>query len=263
MLNPLHREDHIPLYYQVYRSLLLRISSGQYSVRSQLPPEDEMAKSFGVSKITVRNGLKLLEDEGIVQRMPGKGTFVHRRDLKYIRETSSLLGFDEEILNAGHKPSSRELEKRLIPPLKVLRRRLAIPSGAEVLLLKRLRNVDNVPMGVQTAYLPIQRFPGLERFDFSKDSLYRVLTEEYGVSLSTARQSYRIAYPDAAMAELLEIKTTDPGFSAERLTFDSEGQPVEFVETFFRGDRFSINISLVRGREEHSFGGATEHTRRG
>jgi GntR family transcriptional regulator len=170
---------------------------------------------------------------------------VHRRDLTYIRETSALLGFNEEIANAGHTPSSRELEKRVTLPSKTLRRLLAIPLGGEVLLLKRLRSVDNIPIGVQTAYLPIQRFPGLERFDFAKQSLYRVLSEVYGVSLSTAKQAYRIAYPDAATAELLEIRTTDPGFQADRLTSDSAGHPVESVETFFRGDRFSVHITLV------------------
>jgi GntR family transcriptional regulator len=252
---PLRREDPIPLYYQVYRSLLRGISSGQFSTSDQLPPEDELAKAFGVSKITIRNGLKMLQDEGIVQRMPGRGTFVHRRDLKYIRETSSLLGFDEEIRKAGHQPHSRELEKRLISPSKALRRRLAVPSGADVLLLKRLRSVDSLPMGVQTAYLPIQRFRGLDRFDFSTHSLYRVLAQEYRVVLSTAKQSYRIAHPDATVAALLEIKTTDPGFFAERLTFDAEGQPVEFVETFFRGDRFSVHITLVRGQDDGGFDG--------
>jgi GntR family transcriptional regulator len=249
VFEPLQRKDPIPLYYQVYRSLLLRISSGQYAA-SRVPPEDELARSFGVSKITVRNALRMLEDEGIVQRMPGRGTFVHRRDLNYIRETSSLLGFNEEIQTVGHKPSSRELEKRVMLPPKIPQRRLAIPSGAEVLFLKRLRNVDDLPLGVQTAYLPIQRFPGLERFDFSKESLYRILAAEYGVSLHTARQSYRIAYPDAATAELLETTPAAPGFSAERLTFDINGQPVEYVETFFRGDRFSVHITLVREREE-------------
>jgi GntR family transcriptional regulator len=237
----------------VYRSLLLRISSGQYAA-SRVPPEDELAKSFGVSKITVRNALKMLEDEGIVQRMPGRGTFIHRRDLTYIRETSSLLGFTEEITTVGHKPSSRELEKRVMPPPKIPRRRLALPDGAEVLFLKRLRNVDNLPLGVQTAYLPIQRFAGLERFDFSTESLYRILAAEYGVKLHTARQSYRIAYPDAATAKLLETTPTAPGFSAERLTFDVEGQPVEYTETFFRGDRFSVHITLVRDRDERTAG---------
>lgn len=260
MFEPLQREGPVSLYYQVYRSLLLWISSGQSPADNRLPSEDEMAKSFGVSKITIRNGIKLLQDEGIVQRMPGKGTFVLRRDLIHIRETSSLLGFDEEMRNAGHRPSSQELEKRLIAPSKSLRHRLAIPSGAEVLLLKRLRSINNVPMGVQTAHLPIHRFPGLERYDFSEESLYRVLTEEYGVSLSTARQSYRIAHPDAAMAELLQIEVTDPGFSAERLTLDAHGQPVEFVETFFRGDRFSIYVTLVRERKEQGPGGAVSRT---
>jgi GntR family transcriptional regulator len=184
--------------------------------------------------------------------MPGRGTFVHRRDLNYIRETSSLLGFTEEMLTVGHKPSSRELEKRVMLPPTIPRRRLAIPAGAEVLLLKRLRSVDSLPLGVQTAYLPIQRFPGLERFDFSKESLYRVLAAEYNVSLHTARQSYRIAYPDTATAEMLETAPTAPGFSAERLTFDVEGVPIEYVETFFRGDRFSVHITLVREREERA-----------
>jgi GntR family transcriptional regulator len=239
------REDPIPLYYQVYRSLLMEISSGHYPAAGRLPTEDELARSYGVSKITVRSALKLLEDEGIVRRTPGRGTFVHRTDLAYIRETSALLGFNEEIQKAGHVPSSRELEKRLVVPSRTLRRLLAIPSDDQVLFLKRVRYVDNVPIGVQAAHLPIRRFPGLEQHDFSRESLYRVLTEIYGVNLSTARQAYRIAYPDPTTAELLGIKTTDPGLRADRLTFDSEDHPIESVETFFRGDRFSVHMTLV------------------
>jgi GntR family transcriptional regulator len=251
-----HREDPTPLYYQVYRSLLRQISAGRYSPDSRLPTEDELARAFGVSKITIRNGLQLLEDEGIIRRLPGRGTFVHRRDLRYIRETSSLLGFNEEVLSAGHRPSSQELEKRLITPSRALRRRLAIPVGGDVLLLKRLRSVDGVPLGVQTAYLPIQRFPGLERFDFSKESLYRVLTEHYRTSPSTATQTYRIAYPDEETAGLLGVRTTDPGVWTERQTLDAEGQPIEFVETFFRGDRCSVHLTLVRRPEDGGLDGA-------
>ncbi len=249
MFEPVRRGDPLPLYHQVYRALVARIASAHYTVGSQLPTEDELAKYFGVSKITVRGALRLLESEGIVQRIPGKGTFVCRDDIRYARQVSSLLGFTEELQAAGHRATSQELEKRVIVAPDPLRRQLDIPSGSEVLLLKRLRCVDDVPMGIQTAYLPVQRFPGLERFDFSRESLYRVLTEEYGTDLSTARQVYRIGYPDPRTAELLGTRTTDPGFLAERLTFDSEGRPVEFVETFFRGDRFSVHITLVRKRE--------------
>lgn len=249
MFQPVRRKDPLPLYHQVYQALLLQISSGHYSVGSQLPTEDELARSFGVSKITIRNALKLLEDEGIVQRIPGKGTFVSRDDVRYTRQVSSLLGFNEEVLAAGQRPSSRELEKRVADTPEPLRRRLDMPPGSQVYVLRRLRSVDEVPMGIQTAYLPADRFPDLARFDFSKESLYRVLADEYGVILSTARQVYRIGYPDARTAELLGVRVTDPGFLAERLTFDAEGKPVEFVETFFRGDRFSVYVTLVRKRE--------------
>ncbi len=110
-------------------------------------------------------------------------------------------------------------------------------------MIRRLRTGDGVPIGVQTAYLPAARFPGLEEQRLDDQSLYAVLRDRYGVTPSEAIETFRITHVEEADAALLEVPAGACAFTVERLTSDVH-QPFELVRSLMRGDRYRVRLVL-------------------
>ncbi|MGI6148681.1 MAG: GntR family transcriptional regulator [Limnochordia bacterium] len=250
MFKPAVRSNPTPLYYQVCTSIKKMILSGTYPVGCQLPTENQLVEMFKVSKITVRRGLELLAAEGIVERIPGKGTFVLRDDFEDERKVGLLLGFSEEMSQMGKKPGSLVLSAKTVKADDRLQQRLRVPKGADVFELTRLRTVNEVPYTIQMAYLPTQLFPGIADIDFANASLYDTLTHRYGREPHSASQSYTVVYADKKIARALDIGEGKPVFLSERLTFDREKTPIEYVRAFLRADDFALRLTLYRSENQ-------------
>jgi GntR family transcriptional regulator len=121
--------------------------------------------------------------------------------------------------------------------------RLRLNPRAEVIAIKRLRLAGGTPMGIQCAYLPGDRFPGLDTIDLGSGSLYSALADRYGVVPVEAEESFEVAPIRAADARLLQVAAGSCGFRVERLTFDQSGA-FEFVTSIMRGDRYRVRIGL-------------------
>jgi GntR family transcriptional regulator len=122
--------------------------------------------------------------------------------------------------------------------------RLGMPEGALLVSLRRLRLADDHPVAIQTAYLPALFFPEIDRFDFAGESLYEVMLREYGVKAAVATETYRASKVDAGEATLLVVEPGSAALRAERLTSDSTGRRIEYVESVMRGDRYTLSLRL-------------------
>ena len=154
----LSRQGPLPLYHQLKTVILREIEAGRWEPDAQLPTEDELARRFGVSKITVRQALRDLAVEGFIRREQGRGTFVERRRLQ--QGPRELTSFTGERRGHGLVPASKVLEQATVPAAPEVATALAIEAGAPVFRLRRLRLADRQPMGIQTAYLPSHLVPG-------------------------------------------------------------------------------------------------------
>jgi GntR family transcriptional regulator len=239
-LGPLDRTRPEPLWHQVAEALRARISDGRWRPGSQIPPEDVLCETFGVSRITVRHAVQRLETEGLLRRDQGRGTFV--RDARLVAGATGLTSFTQEIHRLGFKPGSRLLGSSVEEATGEVAQALDLEPGAKVHRIRRLRLGDDAPMGVQTAYIRMDRAPDLELTP-DDESLYGVLRARHGISPSEAAEVYRVDRATEGDAELLEIDPGSPVFVVERTTVDEHG-PFEFTVSTMRGDRYEIRSVL-------------------
>jgi len=242
----LQRESPDPLYTQLKESLVNDISAGHYTPNQRLPSERELSTRFKVSRMTVRQALLELARDGMIYTRTGKGTFV--AEPKIDQRLRTLSGFTQDVNDRGGKPSSRVLEFKVISAIPDVAAALRLPIGTEVFMLSRLRLADGVPLALETAYLPFKMFPGLLSHDFTVESLYSVLENEYDCPLTQAEQTIESALAVKREAELLEVASPDAVFKMQRMSMTSNGLPVEYVVSVYRGDRYKFHSVLLQPR---------------
>jgi len=245
-LAPLNKDLPVPLYHQLKCVLMNAIRTGHWHSDERLPTESELAETFRVSKITVRQALQGLAELGYIRREQGRGTFVAA--VKLDQGPRELTSFTEELRRRRLAASSTILEQAVVPADEETAAALAIAAGEPVVRLKRLRLADGQPMGVQTAHIPSTLAPGLESEDLRDVSLYDLLAARYGLHPARAREKHVAVAASPADAALLGVDPGSPAFAAERVTHLADGRPFEFVRSIMRGDRYSIVLELAADR---------------
>jgi GntR family transcriptional regulator len=173
-----------PLYCQIQRALMDRISSGELSEGDPLASEEELARVYQVSRMTARQALHGLKTSGYAASQKGRGTFVTRPKLE--KNIMYLRGFTEDMKQRGMVPSSQVLEQTVVTATEELAEKLKVAADEAVMKLRRLRLADAIPMALEESYIPLKQFPGLNKINFAKQSLYYVLRESFGVRVAWA-----------------------------------------------------------------------------
>lgn len=243
----LDRRVPVPLYHQLKTILQDRIRQGHWKPGEQLPTEDRLVAQFGVSKATVRQALRDLSEAGWVRREQGRGTFVSNTKIQF--GPRQLSSFTEEMHDSGLHAESRVLEQHVVPASAEIAGKLQVAEGTSLFLLRRLRLAGGEPMGLQTVHIPSTFVPGIADVDFGAASLYKTLEERYGLVPDHASQKHFATAVDGNEAGLLKVLAGVPALGGERLTFLRGGQPLELTYSIMRGDRYQIQLSLVRAPE--------------
>lgn len=231
----------VPIYQQLKTLLLGAVLDGALGPHQRIPSERELGQMLGVSRMTVRQALTQLINEGVLYSRAGKGTFVADRKIRQPLE--HLTSFTEEMRERGMQPSTRTLRQARVRSREAAEA-LRISPTAPVVLLERLRLADGEPMAIECAYLNAARCPGLEQIDLHGGSLYELLREKYGLVLRRADQSIEAALPSPEQRALLGMSPRDPVLHIERVTYLDDGTPLEFVSSTYRGDRYRLQVEL-------------------
>ncbi len=233
----------VPLYIQIAESLFGRIESGELPPGRRLPPERELSQMLGVNRMTLRQALHSLEVQGFLFRRQGDGTYV--ADPKIERQAGKLVSFTRSMARRGFAPGAQVIRLEQRPAESSLARELQIRISAPVYDVHRLRLIKQKPVVLEHFMLPVARFPGLERFDLAKRSLYEVLDTEYLVAISRARQSLEPTVATPYEAQLLKVNEGAPLMLEVRVSFSQDGRPVEYGRDLYRGDRFRFITEMA------------------
>ncbi len=229
----------IPRYYEIERALRSRIAELQPG--DALPSDAMLCEEFRVSRMTARNAVQRLAQEGLVHRIPGRGTFVARPSSH--RQASNLLSFSEEMRRRGRSPRSVLIQRRMREPTDLESGRLALGHGEKVCVIRRLRLADEKPVALETAVLPASVAPILTGADLQNGSLHAALVE--GGRLPTAgRATLRADMATADDARRLGVKRGAPLFIEQRLIFDDKGDPLEFTESRYVAARYALDVEF-------------------
>jgi GntR family transcriptional regulator len=237
----INTKSPIPLYIQLKELLVRQIRRGELHPHDRLPSERELSERYGISRMTVRQALQLLVKEGVLYTAAGKGTYVSE---VLFEQDHALTGFTEQMQRASLQAASRVLEATIIPATPYIAGKLEIPAHSGVILLKRLRLANDKPVAIETAYLPQNLCPDLLQHDFSRESLYAVLREDYGLVPASAIQVVEAALANVEEARLLELHPPAAVLRMERVTRTPQNVVIEYVESVYRGDRYKFYAHL-------------------
>ncbi|MGV9414905.1 GntR family transcriptional regulator [Nocardia sp. NPDC003693] len=239
--------------------LRARIRSGVYGDRP-LPAESQLAADFGTSRNIVRDALALLRDEGLIDRVPGAGTFVVATTT--VQGLDRLRGLAESFETGSSRITNLVLLAEIVPATPIVAERLELEPGTPVVALERVRHLDGEPLSLDASYLPADIGTPLLSMDLAGRDVFGLVETELGLPLGSAAVAIEAVTADRTVADLLAIRTGSPLLLLERLTHTDSGRPVDLEYLRFRGDRFSLSGRLHRTPVIPNRG-TTEPTERG
>jgi GntR family transcriptional regulator len=238
------RSSVLPFYYQLKQILLADISERGLLPGDRLPGDHELCASYDISRTVVRQALAELETEGVIERIKGRGTFVapHRTGEHLVQ---SLTGLFEDVQARGSHLRSLVRRLEVVPADAMVATELQLEPGAAVILIERLRYVDEEPWVLATTQLPYELAPGLVHEDLTNQSLYALLENKYQVKLRHGQRSVEAAAANDELARSLGILRGDPVLVLRSIVYGDD-RPVETFVAYHRGDRSRFEVNLTR-----------------
>ena len=233
----------IPLYHQLKELLTENIEGGLWAPGHQLPTEKELAAEFRVSRTTVRQTMQLLANEGLVERVQGKGTYVSRPKFGH---NLLAIGGGGWTGDASSLPSVVVHEvHEVVPPLSVATR-LALAAGETTFELKRSVVEGDERLALITSWLPVRLFPGMAQLDHEslQRSIRSLLRDYYHTEVARQHKEISITILEEAEAGLLQSPPGAPALLITYLSTAGGGEPVEFRRWIVRGDRCKVFVDL-------------------
>lgn len=234
----LKTDNVIPLYQQLADRIREQIIMEVYKPGDRLPSERELAREYKVSVITSRKALAELEDEGLVERVQGKGTFVSIK--KYNRNLNKFISFTEMCESIGAKAGAKEIEKEIIIPNKKIADKLEIPADSQAVYISRLRFVDSNPMVIEKSYFNLD-YAYLLNQDLSK-SLFKILKNKSEFLVIDSDKTIEIVRSNLEESNLLNIPIDSPIILIESRTYLKDGEIGYVGKQLINGERFKLII---------------------
>jgi GntR family transcriptional regulator len=231
------KREGVPAYREAARRIAERVSGGDLVSGGRVPSERELAIEYGVSRMTARSAIRLLERRGLVERRGRSGTFVSAPKIEI--DLSSVAGFSSRLLRQGISPGAEVAEARTVPASDLGARgaeALGVSEGEMVHVLVRTRTGNGEPLALEESYFPARHCPDLLDRDLS-GSIYDVLRESYGLEPTHLHQEVELTQLDTDAAEKLGVRAEVPVLRVVRVAWDADRRPIEFARDLYRGDR--------------------------
>ena len=232
----------VPRYHRIAESLRDRIHGGRLMPGTRLDNQRALAKSFGVTLMTLRQALQVLEREHLIARRHGLGTFVAAPSIDY--DILQLRRFAGDLSAQGEHVTTRLLGGRLARADHRVTDALGLPARARVVQLDRLRLVDGHPMSLQRSFLTARIGDEVLKADLGTTPLRQVLEYKLGITIERARESVSAVRLGRREARELGCRAGMPAFQSERVSYDAAATPIVFDRVFIPGDRFRITREL-------------------
>ncbi len=214
----------------------------------RLPSERELSRLWGLNRSTLRSAMARLIREGRLYTIVGSGTYVS--EPKISRNLQDLKSFSKLVSEYNRKLETKVVSKQIVESDKFISKNLQVTLGYKILKLIRIRIVDDIPVILETSYLDHQRYSGLEKYDFGRESLYAVLEEKYQVNIAKGDERISVTYATDEDAGILNIPTGQAVFSLSGVVLDPEDIPVEYFTSLVRSEYIRFASELTRRQEK-------------
>jgi GntR family transcriptional regulator len=209
-----------PKYVAIRDDLIKRIRRGEYAPGDALPGQRQLSEEYGVSLMTLRQALDELCDRGVVEQLPGKGTYVRTVPVPY--SMGNLRSLADDLRARGIEVLTRVLDQEIVPVPDDLSRRFGIPAASQVLRLERVRVIRGTPLIHQLSYIPQPFADAVRGVDFETQELYAVLAERAEAVAVRAEETIAPVLVPPHIGELLGLPSGQPAMRSERITLDGK-----------------------------------------
>lgn len=238
----MHKHEEIKKY------LLEQIQSGIRKPGDRLETEEELARFFEVSRPTVRQALKSMEEGGYLCRIKGSGSFVAEPKLLHT-STSFIASYRQEAEQQGHTLKTEVIELERVRADETLAAQMGIKKGTPVTRLVRVRRITEChhgsPVVYTIVYVPVSRFPDMTEMDFAQASLYDTL-EKYGLGISHVSRRLEVRRADDEVCTALETGSWEPVIMVTSTGYLKNGEVIEYAQSYYPADSSQFLIEIQR-----------------
>lgn len=236
----------MPLYLQVFEDLKDKIKNRIYKEGEKLPSERQLSLEYDVSRITIREALKHLEEHQYLRTEHGRGSYVLGN--QYNQMLDNLYSFKDEIVKNGDTPRTIMLSIEAIEPPSYVQQHMQLTEFQKVYKLRRLRLSNEKPLIYETTYLPLHMCEGLDRFDFNQHSLYETLHDYCQIEIDYAYETLTSRKMSTTEATYLETEPNDVCMFIERHSY-VDNRIVEFTESVAKAQDYKYTVKLIQNRK--------------
>lgn len=239
----INKQSPLPIYFQLEEGIKKQIENGELNSGDMLPSEREYSERFSISRMTVRQAISNLVNEGYLERQRGKGTFIAQKKLE--QNLKGLTSFTEDMKSRGMNPETIMIHFTKVQAIPSIAEKLELSIGAPIYEIKRIRLADGLPMAYECLYMSCDLIPALT-MDIAKGSIYDYVEKKAGLEIGKGVQEIEAAIARKKEAEILEIKEGSPILCIQRKTYLRDQRVLELVYSFYRADRYRFFVEMDR-----------------
>lgn len=239
----LDKTSAVPMYEQLRRGLYQAIVTGALPAGTRLPTEAELCEQYGISRPVARQTYAALIEAGLVERMRSRGTYVRRPDF-WSRFLNRQLSFEDEMKIMGITPRTRLLRSEWLGYDHDLFAKLELERDDRVWHVVRMRYANEQPFVMVENYVPESLFPGIDRYDFAAQSLFRTMETEYSEKVVRSRRAISARSAGPEFAELFHLRRRSPVLFIENVTYDQYDRPIDYSKEYLDGltQKFEFDV---------------------
>lgn len=245
--------SRLPYYYQLKQYIIDEIEAGNFKPGQQILPEIKICDIFDISRTVVRQTYQELVNEGYLIKKKAKGTFIAAPKIPE-NLVQSLMGFFEDMTARGFKVKNDIIWQKKIPATPRVAEKLGLEIGEGVIVIRRVRRLNNEPTVLDRTYIPYKLCPDLLNEDLTNRSLYSFIEGKYKLKLANGIRFIEATVASGEESKLLDIKKGAPLLYIESVNYLDNGTPLEYYIALHRGDRSRLVTELKRMKSHDEIG---------
>jgi len=235
----------LPAYYQIKQTIKNWILNKEFNFGEKIPSENELGEKFNVSRLTVRQAISQLVQEGFLISKRGEGTFVTRNEHLIGSYSLEFTGFMDDLFYQISKCKTKSVKINRIPVPKVIKEKLELSnSGEEVIQIKRVRFLNDKPFNYTINYLPFDIGRRITEKNLLRKPLLEIMEQDLGIQFTEAFQTIEASFADQEVSEQLSVVSGSPILLVERIMYTKKRKPIEAVQSSYRGDLYKYIVRL-------------------
>lgn len=243
----------LPVYYQIKQNLKNSIVHGMYKAGDKIPSENELAAQFKVSRLTVRQAILQLTQEGLLVSQRGKGTFVTEDKNLISSFNLEFIGFMDDLFYQISRCKTTFVYRAKITAPSFIKEKLELlDDDSEILMVKRVRFRDGNSFAYTVNYVPLEIGSKISEEDLWKKPMLQIMEEDLGVVFTEAFQTIEASFADLEVSEKLGVASGSPILFVERIMYGPKRKPIQVVYSSYRGDLYKYIVILKNVRNKAS-----------